>query len=134
MDEQVIEALIAEGELLVTEKRNFTRYQFKDGGKNQSWIEWNNDFTVSSNYLWLLDLLIEARKMHTGLSKKTAFERYRRSRNPDGEIERLKEQVKKLNKALEKRDAKWERRMKKEVEIAKSEAYTFMRMNEVSKE
>ena len=102
--------MIDRGEVLYVESRNFTKYAFKDGNRNEVWIEWNNDFEhVHPASQWLVKLLTDARRELSGLQ----FERAKRFRskrmNPEdpttfeeaeGRIAALEQEVQTLKKEL----------------------------------
>ena len=115
--------MIDKGEVLFVESRNFTKYAFRDGSKNEIWIEWHNDFEhVHPKSQWLVKLLVDARKELTSLMFYRAW-RHRNARikgkekpktfeEAEGRIAFLEKQVsnfEKAEKARLKNEKKWEK-------------------------
>jgi len=102
--------MIDKGEVLFVESRNFTKYAFRDGSKNEIWIEWHNDFEhVHPKSQWLVKLLVDARKELTSLMFYRAW-RHRNARikgkekpktfeEAEGRIAFLEKQVSNFEKA-----------------------------------
>ena len=115
--------MIDRGEVLFVEGKNSTRYAFRDGCRNEIWVEWHNDFEhVHPGSQWLVKLLVDARTELTGLRFAKA-RRYRNARikgrakpktfeEAEGRIAFLEKQVSEFEKA-EKARLKEEKKQKK---------------------